>query len=184
MDHDLFAGLALLLDAHPLPPSAGASRSVFVPADAVLVVARRLDEAGCHLEDLSGLDCAEGILVNYHFARYERNERIVLRTLAPHEDGRVPSIAAVFAGAEWHERELHDFFGVTFEGNPNPAPLLLAEDETSRPLRKADQARRALRELIDPGTIVFQAPEFDLFRDEAPSGAPENDAQGTEDEER
>jgi len=110
MEADLFAGVTLLLDAHPLPPAAGAARSVFVPADAVLAAARRLDAAGCHLEDLSGLDCVEGILVTYHFARYERNERIVLRTLASHEDGRVPSIAAVFGGAEWHERELHDFF--------------------------------------------------------------------------
>ena len=180
MEADLFAGVTLLLDAHPLPPAAGAARSVFVPADAVLAAARRLDAAGCHLEDLSGLDCVEGILVTYHFARYEHNERIVLRTLASHEDGRVPSIAAVFGGAEWHERELHDFFGVTFDGNPNPAPLLLAEDETSRPLRKDDRTRRRLRELIDPGTIVFRAPGFDLFNDPDPSGAPESPAQGTE----
>jgi NADH-quinone oxidoreductase subunit C len=179
MDSDLFAGLPLLLDARPLSSAAGAARAVFLPADAVLAAARRLDEAGCHLEDLSGLDCAEGILVNYHFDHYEHNERIVLRTLVPHDDGRVPSIAAVFAGAEWHERELHDFFGVTFEGNPNPAPLLLAEDETSRPLRKDDRSRRALGELIDPGTIVFQAPEFDLFHGEAASGATENSTQQT-----
>jgi len=95
----------------------------------------------------------------------------------------VPSIAAVFGGAEWHERELCDFFGVNFEGNPNPAPLLLAEDETSRPLRKDDRARRALCELIDPGTIVFQAPGFDVFRYEEGKTTPDKPSPASNEEE-
>lgn len=166
MDSDLFAGLDLLLDAHSKSPASGLTRSVFLPAETLTAAIARLFEAGYHLEDLSGLDCAEGILVNYHFNHYDRFDRIALRVLVSHEDGRVPSIASVYGGAEWHERELNDFFGVTFEGNPNFAPLLLAEDDDSRPLRKEPKARRTVRELIDPGTIVYQAPEFDLFRSE------------------
>jgi NADH-quinone oxidoreductase subunit C len=163
MERDLFTGLDLLLDTHPNPSASGLTRSVFLAAESVAAAIGRLAEAGYHLEDLSGLDCAEGILVNYHFSHFDRFDRIALRVLTSHEDGRVPSIASVFGGAEWHERELNDFFGVTFEGNPNPAPLLLTEDDDSRPLRKAPEARRPVRELIDPGTIVYQAPEFDLF---------------------
>ena len=169
MDGDLFAGLTILLDAHPLPPKSGLARSVFLPAETILPAIRRLDQAGFHLEDLSGLDCAQGILVTYHFNHFERAERIALRVLAAHEDGKVPSIASVFGGAEWHERELNDLFGVTFEGNPNPAPLLLSPDELLRPLLKQPEARRPLNDLIDPGTIVYRAPGCDLFQPEAPA---------------
>jgi NADH-quinone oxidoreductase subunit C len=182
MESDLFAGLDLLLDAHPKPPASGLARSVFLPAETLAAAVDRLFEAGYHLEDLSGLDCAEGILVNYHFNHYDRFDRIALRVLASHEDGRVPSIASVFGGAEWHERELNDFFGVTFEGNPNPAPLLLATDDGSRPLRKSPKARRPVRELIDLGTIAYQAPEFDLFHPEEQPAESAPPAQATDGE--
>lgn len=178
MAGDLFAGLDLLLDAHPMPAGSGLARSTFLPAGTIAAAAQRLAASGYHLEDLSGLDCAEGILVNYHFNHYDRFDRIVLRVLTIHEEGRVPSIASIFGGAEWHERELNDFFGVNFEGNPNPAPLLLLPEETLRPLRKNPQARRPVRELIDPGAIVYQAPGFDLFQADAPSAEPARPADG------
>lgn len=171
MDNDLFAGLDILQDARPQPSTAGLVRSLFLAAGAILPAVRRLDEAGYHLEDLSGLDCAEGILVNYHFDHYERPNRTVLRALVPHEDGRLPSIAFIYGGAEWHERELNDFFGVAFDGNPNPAPLLLPPEEELRPLRKAPESRRAVRELIEPGSVVFRAPGFDLFAEAGSAAA-------------
>jgi len=48
----------------------------------------------------------------------------------------VPTISAVFPGANWHERETHDFFGIRFAGHPNLIPLLLPEDADYHPLRK------------------------------------------------
>jgi NADH-quinone oxidoreductase subunit C len=48
----------------------------------------------------------------------------------------VPSISEVFPGANWHERETHEFFGIRFLGHPNLSPLLLPEDATYHPLRK------------------------------------------------
>jgi NADH-quinone oxidoreductase subunit C len=172
MAEDLFAGLDLFLDAHPMPPSSGLARSLVLPPETIAAAAERLLEAGYHLEDIGGLDCAEGILVNYHFNRYERFDRIVLRVLVPHENGSVPSIAAVFSGAEWHEREVTDFFGVTFAGNPNPSALLLPAEDRSTPLRKKSRARRAVRELMDPGVVVHQVPGFDWFGSDSGSAAP------------
>ena len=46
------------------------------------------------------------------------------------------TISPVFPGANWHERETHDFFGIVFRGHPNLEPLLLPEDATYHPLRK------------------------------------------------
>jgi NADH-quinone oxidoreductase subunit C len=165
MNGELFAGLSLLLDSRPSPQTTGLARSVFLFPDQLVPAAQRLLAAGYHLEDISGLDTVEGILVNYHFDDFERPGRIALRLLAVREDLRLPSIAAVFGGAEWHEREVCDFFGVTFSGNPNPATLLLPANDASTPLRKAETARRTVRELIDPGPIVAVDPRFDrIFR--------------------
>jgi NADH-quinone oxidoreductase subunit C len=48
----------------------------------------------------------------------------------------IPTISSIFAGADWHERETHDFFGIKFIGHPNLTPLLLPEDADFHPLRK------------------------------------------------
>ena len=170
MNDDLFAGLSLLLDSRPPQETTGLVRSVFVSPDQLVPAARRLLAAGYHLEDISGLDTVEGILVNYHFDDFERPGRIALRVLVVREDLCLPSIASVFGGAEWHEREVRDFFGVVFSGNPNPANLLLPADDTITPLRKAENARRTVRELIDPGTIVKADPQFDRIFPPHPQG--------------
>ena len=161
MNGDLFAGLPLLLDALPSPQTTGLVRSVFLLPDQLVPAARRLLAAGYHLEDISGLDTVEGILVNYHFDHFERPGRIALRVIALRADICLPSIAAVFEGAEWHEREVRDFFGVAFSGNPNSATLLLPENDASTPLRKAQNARRTVRELMNPGRTVTVDPRFD-----------------------
>jgi NADH-quinone oxidoreductase subunit C len=170
MNADLFAGLSLLLDSRPSPETTGLVRSVFLLPDQLVAAARCLLAAGYHLEDISGLDTVEGILVTYHFDDFERPERIALRVLAVAKDACLPSIASVFGGAEWHEREAHDFFGVDFSGNPNPVPLLLPENESSTPLRKAENAKRTVRELIDPGPIVAVDPQFDRIFTPWPQG--------------
>jgi NADH-quinone oxidoreductase subunit C len=172
MSADIFQGLALLQDAVPDPRSTGLARDLFVAPENIVEAARRLLAADYHLEDLSGLDTAEAILVNYHFIRFDRVERMALRVIAPHHRPRVPSIAAVYGGAEWHERELRDFFGVVFEGNPNPLPLLLPETGADTPLLKSEKSRVSVRMLIRPGRIVHQDPGFTLFTTEESSSNP------------
>ena len=51
-------------------------------------------------------------------------------------DESVDSIADVYAGAAWHEREAHEMFGLQFTGLLDLQPLLLA-DVSLRPLRKS-----------------------------------------------
>lgn len=48
-----------------------------------------------------------------------------------------PSITSIFPGANWHERETHEMFGVVFEGHPRLVNLYLPEDFEGRPLLKS-----------------------------------------------
>ncbi len=53
-------------------------------------------------------------------------------------DGRmsVPSWIPVHAGANWHERETHEMFGINFEGHPDLRNMYLPGDFEGHPLRK------------------------------------------------
>jgi NADH-quinone oxidoreductase subunit C len=109
---------------------------IFIEKSNLLNAAALLWEHGYFLEDVSGLDVQEGILVVYHFDRYDRSERLTIRVLTSHDVPSVPSIVSVFSGADWHERECFDFFGVVFENHPNLKPLLLPDDLGFHPLLK------------------------------------------------
>jgi len=49
----------------------------------------------------------------------------------------IPSLIEVFAGANWHEREAHEMFGIDFLGHPNLAHLYLPDGFLGNPLRKS-----------------------------------------------
>ena len=61
---------------------------------------------------------------------------MLVRVRLPKEAPTLDSIVAVFPGADWHERETHEMFGVHFEGHPNLIPLLLPPEFEGYPLRK------------------------------------------------
>ena len=72
----------------------------------------------------------------YDFNHYEAFCRVVIRTRVPRGKPEVPSISPIYPGANWHERETHDFFGIIFVGHPYLVPLLLPEDADYHPLLK------------------------------------------------
>lgn len=50
---------------------------------------------------------------------------------------RIASLVGVYAGANWHEREAHEMFGIEFEGHPGLDPLYLPDSFMGHPLRKS-----------------------------------------------
>ena len=45
----------------------------------------------------------------------------------------------LFPTADWHERETHDFYGIVFDGHPDPRPLLMPEGWEGFPLLKTEE---------------------------------------------
>ncbi len=52
------------------------------------------------------------------------------------DDLTVGTWSDVFPGAHWHEREVHEMFGISFAGNPDMRNLYLPGDFEGYPLRK------------------------------------------------
>jgi len=62
---------------------------------------------------------------------------VILSTDLPSEAPRIPTLVDVYAGANWHEREAHEMFGIDFDGHPNLIHLYLPESFLGNPLRKS-----------------------------------------------
>lgn len=131
----------------------GQHASFFLEAKELLPAARLLLDQGYFLESIAGVDVTEGIMLVYHLNRYDRSERVVLRLLVPQDDKKAPSIVSVYSGANWHERECYDFFGVVFEGHPELKPLLLPDDLGVNPLVK-EQGRKSLHSMLPLDQLV------------------------------
>ena len=63
--------------------------------------------------------------------------RVTISTDLDISTPRIASLVDVFAGADWHEREAHDMFGIVFDGHPGLDPLYLPNGFTGHPLRKS-----------------------------------------------
>ena len=61
---------------------------------------------------------------------------IVLKVDLPDDALTLPTWIPIYAGANWHERETWEMFGITFEGHPDVRHIYLPGDFEGNPLRK------------------------------------------------
>ena len=105
-------------------------------ADRLREFAQVMLEQEMFLVFVGGLHVDPAIEIIYQFASYERPCRVVLR-VAVDSNNAIPTISDIYQGANWHERETRDFYGVTFTDHPNLIPLILAEEDVDlKPLLK------------------------------------------------
>lgn len=96
-----------------------------VRRESIIDVCRALrDTAGLEyqqLMEIAGVDYPdrpERFEVNYHLLSLTKNRRIRVKVLTD-EQTPVPSLVSLWPVVGWFEREVFDFYGVYFEGNPD-----------------------------------------------------------------
>jgi NADH-quinone oxidoreductase subunit C len=97
------------------------------------------DLAFTYLSDVTGVDrfpVEPRFELNYHLMSLTRKERLRLKVRVSSSDPVVETVTPVWDGANWHEREVFDLFGVRFEGHPDLRRILLPESWEGHPLRK------------------------------------------------
>jgi NADH-quinone oxidoreductase subunit C len=96
------------------------------------------DDLDCDFFDwLSAVDeLDQGYTVVAHVWSTTRRVGVLVRTVVPRDAAAVDSIVEIYPGANWHERETREMFGVDFPGHPNLIPLLLPPEFEGYPLRK------------------------------------------------
>jgi len=99
-----------------------------------------LQSAGYNFfEDLTAVDwfpAAPRFQLSYHLTSFPMKERIRLRVMLDEADPAVDSITAVWAGANYYEREVFDLFGIRFDEHPNLRRIMMPEEWVGHPLRK------------------------------------------------
>jgi NADH-quinone oxidoreductase subunit C len=85
---------------------------------------------------------AERFEVVANFLSHPRNRRIRVVCQVPVAEPAVPSIADLFPGMAFAERETFDLFGITFEGHDDLTRILMPDDWIGHPLRKDDAPAR------------------------------------------
>jgi NADH:ubiquinone oxidoreductase subunit C len=89
---------------------------------------------------LAGVDERDaGFSVVTHLYSVSHRHHVTLRALAPggRDAPKLPTLTGVYRGADWHERETYDMFGIEFTGHPGLRPrILTVENFEGFPLRK------------------------------------------------
>jgi len=113
-----------------------------VETDKIVAVATFLrDDLRCQFIsfiDICGVDYPareQRFDVVYHLLSPKLNLRVRLKVQAD-EMTQVPSLTAIYPGANWFEREAYDLYGILFSGHPELRRLLTDYGFEGYPLRK------------------------------------------------
>jgi NADH-quinone oxidoreductase subunit C len=89
--------------------------------------------------DLTGVDYLGEVPrfeVVYHLYSLERKHRVRIKVRLHEEDPTIDSVASVWPGMNWYEREAYDMYGIVFRNHPNLKRILMYEGFVGHPLRK------------------------------------------------
>ena len=89
-----------------------------------------------HVTCVAGNDLKRAWEVIYHISSYKNRCMIQIRTELPREDPSVDTISQLWGGADWHERETYDMYGITFNNHPKLERVLTPEGTDFFPFRK------------------------------------------------
>jgi NADH-quinone oxidoreductase subunit C len=117
--------------------------SVTVKPERILDICRYLhtdpDIRMDFLSDLCGVDYPDRearfeVVYNLYSIKYRHAIR--LKALIQEGYPYIDSVVPIWSGANWHEREACDMFGIVFKEHPDLRRILMPEDWDGHPLRK------------------------------------------------
>jgi len=88
------------------------------------------------LSAIAGTDYKDYFELVYHLESFKHNHSLVLKVRCPKDKPVAPSLAALWQGADFQEREIYDLLGISFSGHPNMKRIFLWDGFEGHPLRK------------------------------------------------
>lgn len=131
---------------------AGYHLDITVSPKSLVKVVEIIDQKGFYLEDVTAVDLTPKMEVVYHFAHWQELCRVIVRVHIRRDNPEIPTISHIYPGANWHERETYDFFGIRFLGHPELKRLLLPEDADFHPLLKSEEVLEKI-EAVRPRSL-------------------------------
>lgn len=97
------------------------------------------------LLQVTAVDWEDRFDVQVHLLSAGRGHKIFVRCPLGKDEPEIKTLSTIFLGAEWHEREVFDLFGIRFTGHPDMRRIFLNNDFPGHPMR---------RDFEDPMRIV------------------------------
>ncbi len=97
------------------------------------------------LLQLTAVDWNDSFDVVVQLLSVDYGHMAFIRCRIDHDNPRIGTITHLFKGADWHEREVYDLFGITFDGHNDLRRIFLKPDFVGHPLRK---------DFNDPGRVI------------------------------
>jgi NADH-quinone oxidoreductase subunit C len=158
MDDFGSAALRLLIDefsdsVQETHANLGDATAVVDPKQIEAVMRFLRDEADFDmLTDLTAVDYlgrTPRFEVVYHLFATGTNQRVRIKARVAEEAAEIASVVALYASANWMEREVFDLYGIRFDGHPDLRRILLYEEFEGHPLRK-DYPKERRQPLVGP----------------------------------
>jgi NADH-quinone oxidoreductase subunit C len=115
------------------------TNSVLVKSEALLSIAGYLKDTlkYDYFNYITAVDYISYFEVIYQVTSLEQNRSVILKARCYTRDNpTLPSVTAIWQGADLQEREIYDLFGIKFEGHPDLKRIFLWEGFDGYPLRK------------------------------------------------
>jgi NADH-quinone oxidoreductase subunit C len=122
-----------------------------LPDNALDVLKSLKDEGYTHLALISCVDWIDKqkLELVYILSSYFENEHVILKTSVPRKKPNFKTVIDIFENAEPYEREIHELFGINFNGHPRQIPLFLERDYKIPPFRKDFDTREYVKQVFD-----------------------------------
>ena len=160
MDDHGSVALRRLLEVHGASVQAthanfGDATALVDPARLVDLMRFLRDDAECTFDMLTDLTAVDYLgqqprfEVVYHLYSLAKNKRLRVKARVSEKAPEIATLCALWASANWMEREVWDLYGIRFAGHPDLRRILLYEEFQGHPLRK-DYPKERRQPLVGP----------------------------------